>query len=113
MTDEELVARIEQAYREPAAGLDRATITRAALGTLDAADRRRRLVLAGSAVLGTSIAAAGVIAVGGIGGPLVIGAETALAAATEALSELTTAWGFGLVGLVLTASAISRSLEDF
>jgi hypothetical protein len=102
ITDTDFVAQLERAYHEPVPGLDEAAAARASLGGVYGADRRRWIVLLVSAVLGAGLAAAGVLAAG----PM-------LAAATaDAVASLPTAWAFGLVGVVLAASAVSRSRED-
>ena len=102
ITDPDFVAQLERAYRVPAPGLDEAAVARASLAAVYGADRRRWIVLAGSATLGAGVAAAGLLAAG-----------TMLAAAVaQAVASLPSPWAFGLVGLVLAASAVSRSRED-
>lgn len=113
-TDEDFALRLEQAYREPVAGLDRAAIARAALGAVEAADRRRWTVLAAAAAVGAGISGAGVLTLG-MARPLASAADHAAAAlylVATAVAQLPSAWACGLVGLALAASTVYRSFED-
>jgi hypothetical protein len=112
-TDTDFAALLEHAYRKPAAELDDLRLERAVRAALGAEDRRRRLVLAGAAVIGSGIAAAGLLALG-LAYPLdsvADGLGVMLTGVKDALDS-SSGWTFALIGLALAASAAARARQD-
>jgi hypothetical protein len=114
MADPTFIAQLEQAYRAPASDADHAAVTRSVLAALGRADRRRRIVLAASAVLGTSVAGLVTLKiVPALDSAAYRALGVAAAAVRDTANSVPIPWAFALLGLALLASAVSRSLEDY